>query len=152
MKYSTLFLGALFLVYGCSDVSGVSEQQTPEELIIGTWQVSSASIDGQVYPVTNPGFGQIQATFSEDGVEYILPGVDANGIPTIQTDTLNGDWNFNDAHTMLYITNIAGSFTTDMEWSVVNIGVGLLQTSYVGPNPTDFSSTATYDITYRLIQ
>ncbi len=152
MKYSTLFVGALFLFVGCSDVSGVSEPLTPEDLILGSWQVSAATIDGEVYPVTIPGLGQIEAIFHESGVEYIYPGVNANGIPTGETDTLTGEWHFNEDHSMLYITNISEGFSSDMEWSVIRIGVGLLQTTYNGPSITNPNTTVTYDITYQLTE
>lgn len=152
MKYSTFLVGALFLLVNCSDVSGVSEPLSPEELIVGSWQVSNASIDGQIYPVTNPGFGQIQAIFDESNVTYIFPGVDANGLPTAQTDTLRGDWNFNGDYSKLFITNIPNELVSEMEWGIMNIGVGLLQTTYVGPSPLNQSVTANYEITYRLTQ
>ncbi len=151
MKYSAILIGTILLFAGCDSV-GSSEQLPPEELIQGSWQVSFATIDGQVYPVTVPGFGQIQAIFDESNVEYIFPGIDANGLPTAQTDTLRGNWNFNENYSTLYITNIGNELVAQMEWSIINIGVGLLQTSYDGPSATNPAVTATYEITYRLTE
>ncbi len=151
MKYSTLLVGALLIFLGCDSV-GSTEQLSPEELIQGSWQVSFATIDGEVYPVTVPGLGQIQAIFNENNVEYTYPAVDENGLPTGQTDTLNGDWSFNDEHSRLIISNIGNGIVSEMEWVIVNIGVGLLQTSYEGPSAFNPALTSTYEITYRLIE
>lgn len=62
---------SLFILTNCNDVTGSEEIKTPSEMILGKWKVSEATIDGSVYPVTNPGFGQIEVTFTENDVEYI---------------------------------------------------------------------------------
>lgn len=87
MRTLIILAVSLFILTNCNDVTGSEEIKTPSEMILGKWKVSEATIDGSVYPVTNPGFGQIEVTFTENDVEYIYPGVDDSGMPTASTDT-----------------------------------------------------------------
>ncbi len=149
MKRVFLFVGLFLLWINCSNVVGTPELPPPEELILGTWQVFDVIVDGQNFPVTNPGAGQIQITFEDSTVIYIYPEPDVNGLPTSGTDTLYGDWYFRDNYSDIFITNYSPN-DENLVWDIVEIGVGLLHTSYIGRAISDTSSTSTYEFIYRL--
>ena len=144
-----LFIVLLLLLAGCSD-DPVSEELTPEELLLGTWKVSSAAIDGQSQPVTNPGLGQISADFQEESYSYIYPETSPLGLPTGNTITTNGTWSFNNDHTLLTLTPAAGSELPTLEWEVISISIGILNTKFEQPNPATGGQTSTFEINYSL--
>lgn len=151
MKHTIFLIGILIFAVNCEDVTGMQELKTPKEMILGTWRVSIATIDGDIYPVTNPGFGQIEVEFSENMVEYIYPGVDENGMPTAKTDTLVGNWELLEENTLIHITHTVNNATL-FEWGIVNLSVGLLQTSFESQSPLDPQRLSRYVLTYKLIQ
>ncbi|MBO6536270.1 MAG: hypothetical protein JJ966_08615 [Balneolaceae bacterium] len=151
MRTLIILAVSLFILTNCNDVTGSEEIKTPSEMILGKWKVSEATIDGSVYPVTNPGFGQIEVTFTENDVEYIYPGVDDSGMPTASTDTLIANWQLENESTLIHITHPINNVTL-FEWEVVNLGVGLLKTSFISQSPLDQQSTSTYILTYQLIE
>lgn len=140
---------SLFLIH-CGNTIGTPELPQPEELILGTWEVFDASIDGQKFPITNPGFGQIQTTFMESTVEHIYPKIDERGLPSILADTLYGPWYFNDDYSMVSLFDEDG-LDNSFDWDVVELGVGILHTRFVERSPADTTTLSTYDIIYRLV-
>ena len=140
---------ALMLSYGCSTAPTGNVETNPEVLILGTWNVSNASVDGQTYPITNPGFGQVQAIFEADNFTYIYPHVEANGLPTGRTDTLNAFWTFNASYDTLRFTDKLSSELV-LIWHVKELKVGLLSTDYVTQRPDNAEVTSFYDIDYKL--
>jgi len=151
MKFSTVMLGAFIIFIGCDNVSGSLEQLPPEELILGSWQVSFARIDNQVYPVTTPGFGQMRAIIAENTILYIYPDVDDNGLPTAKNDSLYAFWSFNNDNSLITISNPQDNSTL-LVWEVLNLSVGLLKTSYEAQSPSSTEATSTYELTYSLTE
>lgn len=150
MNSGIKILGTVLLLLNCSSFTGTPELPPNEDLIIGSWVVHIASIDGQNYPITNPGFGQIKVSFDESNLEYIYPLLNEYSLPTTFSDTLNAAWNFDDSYTSILITN-RDDGGEDLNWEILEIGVGLLHTRYEGQSPTDPNILSTYDITYSLI-
>lgn len=141
----------MLLFSGCDNVSGSSEQLSPEELILGSWKVSAATIDNQSYLVTTPGFGQMQAIIDESKILYIYPQVNAFGVPTAQNDTLTATWSFNVDHTIFTLSNPQDGSVL-LVWDIMNLGVGLLKTSYQAQSAANESTLSTYELTYSLVK
>lgn len=139
----------ILLLAGCSD-DPVSEDLTPSELLLGTWKVSSAVIDGQTQPVTNPGLGQISASFEKESYSYIFPETTDTGLPTGNTVTTSGTWSFNNDHTLLTLTPVTGSQLPTLVWEIVSLSPGILNTSFEQPNPANGGQVSTFEINYSL--
>lgn len=147
MKYTGF--GMVLLFFACSTApSGVVETD-PNELVLGSWEVNSASIDGNNYAITSPGFGQIEAIFEDKLFTYIYPEVGSNGLPNGKTDTLFAIWEFNAAFDTLRFRN-PQSGVTIFEWQVKQLQVGKLSTSYAGEAAQDPSQFSRYNIDYKL--
>ena len=144
-----LFIVLLLLLAGCSD-DPVSEELSPEELLLGTWKVNSAVIDGQNQPVTNPGLGQISATFQEESYNYVFPETSSIGLPTGNTVTTSGTWSFNSDNTLLTLTPVAGSQLPTLEWEIISLSPGILNTRFEQPNPANGGQTSNFEINYSL--
>ncbi|MBO6795092.1 MAG: hypothetical protein JJ895_14375 [Balneolaceae bacterium] len=148
MKFFTL---GLLLIVGaaCSSTPSGTAESDPEVLILGSWVVSNAQVDGSSYPITTPGFGQIEANFESDLFTYIYPEVGSNGMPNGRTDTLYANWSFNAAFDTLSFTYLNSSEFVFI-WHVKELQVGRLSTDYISRSADNPDQQSKYDINYRL--
>lgn len=151
MRSTVIFSFIIVFGVSCGNVIGTPELPPSEELIQGTWQVFDVIVDGQNFPVTNPGAGQIQVTFEDYDVEYIYPELNENQLPTSNSDTLWGDWSFNDDESLVTIANFSEDEPSKtLEWEIVSLGIGLLHTRFYERSPTSPDDIITYEFIYRL--
>ena len=146
MRVISLIVIAVAFI-ACDSTSGDTELTSYEKLQ-GTWKVSTATIDGSGYEVTNPGLGQMRAIFDEDNFMYVYPEINAQGQLTGGTDTLAGKWQINEENTAITILDESGSVTL-MLWTVDELLVGTLSTTYQAQAAFG-TGTSTYEMTYNL--
>lgn len=150
MRTLVLFITFGLAVAGCSDTTSTTSEQDPTVLILGTWTVTEATIDSQSYPVSTPGFGQVQATFDTDFFTYIYPQLHPEtGFPTGETDTVTAVWAFNDDHSLLTISNPIDN-TVIFEWNILRLQVGVLSTTYKAQSAMNANVISDYAISYKL--
>lgn len=140
-----LFL--MIAVMGCSSPTEVVEELTDFDHIQGTWVLQQAIINGDDTPVTNPGLGQIQATFTEKTYVYVFPEIGTNGFPTGNTDSIEGDWSFNEDHSEISLDRSA----YDQEpfvWTIKNLANGIFDTEYRESFPGS-TAESVFEFSYR---
>ncbi len=145
-----LVITVIFIIgMACTATSVESPENDPEVLILGTWVVQSAQVDGTTYPLTNPGFGQVRAIFQKDSFTYIYPVRDAFGLPTEKTDTLIADWRFNSSFDSLAFMEPTTNQII-MIWQIESLGIGKMSTNYSTESANDPNQVSRYEIDYRL--
>ncbi|HCD53090.1 MAG TPA: hypothetical protein DEQ34_11620 [Balneolaceae bacterium] len=149
MKNSLYLTVFIFLLLSACKGSTGNEELTDLELIQGTWVVQIAVIDGNSQPITNPGLGQMQLTLTESNYTYLFPEVGATGLPTGNTDSIQGIWSFNDDHSMIYLDRSAVG-EDDFEWEIIQLSIGILKTRYTERAADGSDGTSTYEFTYKL--
>ncbi len=147
IKFISILLFVSFI--GCSTDSG-SDSLTKEELLIGSWKVTSAVIDSTNTPVTVPGLGQISATFTTTSYTYTYPEVNEQGQPTSNTASVTGTWSFNEDYSMLTLVPPANSNFPTLEWEIITLSIGILNTRFEQRSAADPTQTSTYEINYIL--
>lgn len=141
-----LIILAVFTLVQCK--SATNTEFTTDELLIGTWTVSSATIDDVLYPVTNPGLLQVQAIFTETSFQYIYPQT-TNGLPNGNTDTLSGTWELNEDETIINITP-TGATEAILVWNIDRLAVGTLEVTFLQQSLSG-EGTSTYHLVYSLL-
>ena len=145
-----LVITVLFTVgMACSSTSVETPENDPEVLILGTWVVQSAQVDDTVYPLTSPGFGQVQAKFDNETFTYIYPERDSFGLPTENTDTLIAHWSFNASLDSLTFS-IPNTNQVILKWHIESLGIGKMSTNYNSESANDPNQVSRYKIDYRL--
>lgn len=145
---SYLLISCALVLLSCSSDSD-NKELSKTELLQGRWKVTLASIDGTVYPVTTPGFGQIRAIFDGSNYTYIFPALDANNNPTANNDSNEGPWRFNSTETTITLDRSSDS-QPDFEWEILQLSLGTLKTRYTAPKAGSTTETSVYEITYTL--
>ena len=144
MRSLVVLIAVLFFIQ-CKSTSG--DDFTNAELLVGTWTVSSASIDGTPYPVTNPGLLQVQAIFGETSFQYNYPQV-VDGIPNGNVDVLTGTWTLNEDETVINIVP-TGSTEAILVWNIDRLAVGTLEVTFQQQSMTG-EGYSTYNLVYSL--
>lgn len=148
-KYSLGTLAILFfLTAACTSPIESVEELTTTDLLQGTWVVQKAMINDDEYPVTNPGFGQIEAIFDGDQYKYIFPEIGNNGLPTGKTNFIEGIWSLNQTEDIIIIDR--SSIDQDaLRWEIINLSKGILETEYAEYFPGS-EVPSVFRISYRL--
>ncbi len=145
-----LALGLLIIVgTACNSTPSGAPESNPEVLILGAWAVSTAQVDGSTYPITTPGFGQIEAIFENNKFTYVYPEIGSSGTPNGRTDTLYANWSFNASFDTLSFTYLDSDEMVFI-WHVKELQVGRLSTDYTSRSADNPDEQSKYDINYKL--